>query len=195
MQTQSQKAVARGNLPKKGYRANNQTFAVKEDNLYCLIQTELCEMKFCRLLLLVLLLIVNFRVWASNDEINFHPIEGVNATVEISDGKVSYAIVDGAVKVDRNVDVDTESKLHLSVGDYKFDGTKGFSISYVDEGMEIYEVYRVFSYSKKLRIFEELSPACSDEFLNLKVDENKKILTSTYFLGNEPKICVTKFGK
>jgi hypothetical protein len=132
--------------------------------------------------------------WAADDETSFHPVNGTTAVVSTAGGKVLYTITDDEGVVKKSIDVDTESKLHLSVGDYRFDGTKGFAVSYLDEGMGVYEVYRIFSYSRKLRVFEELSPSCGDEFLDLKVDSKKKTLTSTYFSENEPKICVTKFG-
>jgi hypothetical protein len=151
-------------------------------------------MKLSRFLFFAFLFLAGSSSWASSDEINFRPVDGTTVAVSVDDGKVSYAITDEKGEVDKSIDIDTESKLHLSIGDYRFDGTKGFAVSYLDEGMGVYEVYRVFAYSRKLRNFEELSPACGDEFLNLKVDSKKKVLTSTYFTENEPKICVTKFG-
>ncbi|NIE66065.1 hypothetical protein [Burkholderia sp. Ax-1719] len=151
-------------------------------------------MKLGRSLFFAFLLLVASSSWASGDEINFHPVNGTNVAVSVADSKVSYVIADEKGEVDKSIDIDTESKLHLSIGDYRFDGTKGFAVSYLDEGMGIYEISRVFYYSRKLRSFEELSPACGDEFLNLKVDSKKKVLISTYFTQNEPKTCVTRFG-
>ncbi|WP_211254095.1 hypothetical protein [Paraburkholderia nodosa] len=127
--------------------------------------------------------------------IHFRPVDGIDAVVSEGHGKVTYKITDREGVVEKSIDVDTESKLHLSIGDYRFDGKKGFAISYLDEGMGVYEVYRIFTYSRKLRDFEEQSPACGDEFLNLKLDSKKRVIQSTYFSGNEPRICVTKLKR
>ncbi|TDG05873.1 hypothetical protein E1N52_23435 [Paraburkholderia guartelaensis] len=109
------------------------------------------------------------------------------------DGKVAYKINDKEGVIEKSIDVDTESKLHLSAGNYRFNGEKGFAISWLDEGAGVYEVYRIFTYSRRLRDFEEQSPACGDEFLNVKLDGKTRTIKSMYFSGNDPVICVTKF--
>ena len=129
------------------------------------------------------------------EEIIFRPVNGINAAVSARDGKVAYKITDKEGVIEKSINVDTESKLHLSAGDYRFNGEKGFAISWLDEGTGVYEVYRIFTYSRKLRDFEEQSPACGDGFLNVKLDGKTRTIKSTYFSGNEPEICVTKLKK
>ncbi|XEQ04100.1 hypothetical protein LPA67_20035 [Salmonella enterica subsp. enterica] len=41
-------------------------------------------------------------------------------------------------------DVDTENNIHVKYGDYNFDGKEDFVIWYTDDGMGIYDIYRVF---------------------------------------------------
>lgn len=93
---------------------------------------------------------------------------------------------------DRVISFQTEKVMHVEVGDYNFDGFQDFSVWYIDDGMGTYSTHRIFVYAPKNSSFKELKPACSDEFLNLKVNKEKKTLRSMYYKGNVPTLCVTK---
>jgi hypothetical protein len=87
---------------------------------------------------------------------------------------------------------DTESTLHLAVADYAFNGTKGFSVWYLDEGMGEYTISKVFLFSLKHRQFVEIRPACGDDFVNLRIDKVRRELVSTYYERSEAMLCRTK---
>jgi hypothetical protein len=59
----------------------------------------------------------------------------------------------------------------LDVNDYNFDGHKDFSVWYVGDGMGKYLIYRIFTYSAKIKEFIELKPRCGDDFINFRLKE------------------------
>lgn len=133
--------------------------------------------------------------FALAEELEFHPVAGVDAIVTEVNGKISYRIRDKQGVVEKNIDigiVDTDTRLHIQTDDYLFNGTEGFSVMYLDEGKGTYDVYHIFTYSMKSRDFIERFPVCGDNFLNLDVNKNKKYLKSTYYSDNEPRVCVTR---
>jgi len=78
------------------------------------------------------------------------------------------------------------------VDSYDFSGRLGFSVWYLDDGMGTYTIHRVFTFSPSTNEFEERSPQCGDEFLNLRVDRKKHRLISAYFDKNVSKFCITR---
>jgi hypothetical protein len=148
-----------------------------------------------KLLIPLLLFIASSSQPAMAHEINFSPIPGVHAVVSEKHGEISYKLSGGRRAVEKSIDAnlaDTDTKLHLQSDDYLFNGTKGFAVMHLDEGKGTYEIYRVFTYSRKARDFVERFPACGDEFLNLEVNVKKKYLQSTYYDDMAPRLCITR---
>lgn len=92
------------------------------------------------------------------------------------------------------VSFDTEKPLSLEIGSYDFSGRLGFLVSYIDDGMGVYEISRVFTFSPSSYVFVERFPSCGDEFVNLKVDGRSHLLISTYWDKNIPKRCITRLS-
>ncbi len=68
---------------------------------------------------------------------------------------------------------------------------KEFVIWYTDDGMGIYDIYRVFLYSEKVADFKEIKPSCGDDFINLNLNKKKRELISLYYSHNEAQRCIT----
>jgi len=71
---------------------------------------------------------------------------------------------------------------------------KDFAVWQIDDGMGTYTIHRIFVYQPKAGSFKELVPACGDGFANLHVGSEKRVLLSTYWEMNEPKLCMTNFS-
>ncbi|UVM50272.1 hypothetical protein LOY38_28790 [Pseudomonas sp. B21-015] len=135
-----------------------------------------------------------FAFWSAMafaESIQFGPEKGVAVTLvpDKTDLTVTVQAKNGSKDV---ISFQTEKVMHVEVGDYNFDGFQDFSVWYIDDGMGTYSIHRIFVYAPKNSSFKELKPACGDEFLNLKVNKEKKILRSMYYKGNVPTLCVTK---
>lgn len=115
-------------------------------------------------------------------------------TAVVSENRIFYH-TEGKIKSSGSISIDTEKAVHLEVKDYNFDGINDMAIWYVDEGMGVYNIYRIFVYSKKKKTFLEQHPACGDEFINLRLNKQRRYLQSTYFDGSVPKICLTRIPK
>ncbi|WP_444542842.1 hypothetical protein [Iodobacter ciconiae] len=66
-------------------------------------------------------------------------------------------------------------------------------MSYTDLGMGTYKIYNVYVFDYKNKKFEQLTPKCGDEFINLKIILKSKQLWSTYYSNFEPKTCKMNF--
>nr|WP_246890093.1 hypothetical protein [Pseudomonas chlororaphis] len=122
----------------------------------------------------------------------FSPDKEVNVTL-VQDGTSLTVTSKGKSRsITETISFETEKALNIEINDFNFDGLKDFSVWYVDDGMGTYTIHRVFIYQPADGSFKELAPACGDEFLNLKLNSLKKVLSSTYYEGNVPKSCVTK---
>lgn len=69
------------------------------------------------------------------------------------------------------------------IDDYNFDGFDDISFSIPDAGMGVYRMFTVFLYNAKTKKFEELiepdfSKSKCECLCNLKIDKNKKMITS-----------------
>ncbi|WP_250435019.1 MULTISPECIES: hypothetical protein [unclassified Caballeronia] len=130
---------------------------------------------------------------ASAQTVTFKVTETASASVRLKDRSVHVDVRDTIFGLtSQDIELDTESAPHIGVDDYGFDGTRGFSVWYLDEGMATSTISRVFLYSPIRRGFVEIRPKCADEFVNLRVDRLKHVLVSTYYDGNEPKLCRTE---
>jgi hypothetical protein len=147
-------------------------------------------------ILLTSLALVSGGVFASDSAITFSPTPTTRATLRVNDHSVTFDI--SALKTGEHhgeIDIDTENQIHVVVDNYSFDKRKGFSIWSIDEGMGVYTIHRIFLYSDIRATFVEAHPACGDQFINLKVDKKRRRLTSTYYEGNVPKLCITRLPK
>lgn len=152
-------------------------------------------MRIFALPLLITLTVLSGRVFAS-DSVSFSPASATSATVRVNGESVTFEVVDPKHRKHHgSIEIATEKPIHIDVDDYSFDNRKGFAIWSVDEGMGTYTIYRVFLYSIRLATFVEASPACGDEFINLKVDKERERLISTYYEDNIPKRCITRLPR
>ncbi|MBX9900579.1 MAG: hypothetical protein K2Y28_07330 [Burkholderiaceae bacterium] len=91
------------------------------------------------------------------------------------------------------VTVETEQDAKVSIDDYNFDGFKDFSVRHLDDGKGTYTIHRIFIYAPGKGKFNEIFPACSDEFINVRLNKTKKLIISSYLKESTWAICQTKF--
>ncbi|TKJ82957.1 hypothetical protein PkoCFBP13504_15870 [Pseudomonas koreensis] len=125
----------------------------------------------------------------------FSPTTGVDAKLVLEGSKLNIAVKSETHSESRTIDFEAENELHVQFDDFNFDGTQDFAIWQLDDGMGTYDYYRVFVYQTRTRMFEELQPDCGDGFVNLRVDQKRKALLSTYWGMNGPDQCITRFTK
>ena len=147
--------------------------------------------KFCFLTLMFLALSAG----ATEAPEVFSPAPDVKAIVITKANDLTWKVDYNGSKNKGNVSLDTEREIHIDVNDFDFSGHLGFSVWHVDDGMGTYTVFRVFTYSQPTNEFVERSPACGDEFVNLKIDKKRHYLISTYWDQNIPKTCITRLQK
>lgn len=136
-----------------------------------------------------------FAFWSAMafaEPMQFEPEQGVAVTLMPDKTDLTVTVQTQNGSKDRVISFQTEKVMHVEVGNYNFDGFQDFSVWYVDDGMGTYSIHRIFVYAPKDSSFKELKPVCGDEFLNLKVNKEKRILCSMYYKGNVPTLCVTK---
>ncbi|MGE8183700.1 XAC2610-related protein [Pseudomonas mandelii] len=124
----------------------------------------------------------------------FSPTKNVQATLVLEDSMLTVAVKSDAYNESRTIAFKAENELHVEIDDFNFDGAKDFSVWQIDDGMGTYTIHRIFIYESEVGVFNELTPACGDDFANLRVERDKKTLLSTYWEINEPKLCVTNFS-
>ncbi|MCA8061284.1 hypothetical protein [Burkholderia sp. AU38729] len=122
------------------------------------------------------------------------PYPGEVAVISIDGRNLVWKLTGGNVVRRGEVSFDTDKPLSLEVGSYDFSGRLGFLVSYMDDGMGVYEIARIFTFSPSSSDFVERFPSCGDEFVNLKVDGKSHLLTSTYWDKNIPKRCITRLS-
>lgn len=126
------------------------------------------------------------------EPIQFEPEKRVAVTLVPDKTDLTVTVQTKNGPKERVISFQTEKIMHVEVGDYNFDGFQDFSVWYIDDGMGTYSIHRIFVYAPKDSSFKELKPACDDEFLNLKMIKEKKVLRSMYYKGNVPTLCITK---
>jgi len=149
-------------------------------------------MRGVRVLVAVAAFAVSFISCAADISKTFVPSPGVVAEVKIRGSDLFWRLSGERGVREGEVNIDTEKSLNIKIGGYDFSGRLGFSVSHVDDGMGVYEINRVFTFSPSSNEFVERFPGCGDEFVNLKIDERGRYLVSTYWERNIPKKCVTR---
>ena len=149
-------------------------------------------MKIFILTFFAIFLFLSVTIVEAQNVLPFEPEKGTQATIAINDKMVSYRLTSSKLVQEESFLVDTEKSIHISIDDYNFDGKQEFSVWYMDDGMGIYPIHRVFLFSPSNNKFIEIRPRCGDEFINLKVNRRKKTLTSTYYENNIAKPCTSK---
>lgn len=150
-------------------------------------------MPFKTLALSVLGLLWTVPAWAETT--TFSPTQGVEATLILEGSTLNVSVKSAAHSELQTIDFQAEKPLHMQIGDFNFDGMKDFSVWQIDDGMGTYSYFRVFIYQPETIRFEEAKPDCGDGFVNLRVDEKRKALLSTYWGMNGPEQCITRFTK
>ena len=140
-----------------------------------------------------LVLIFAFQAKADEATVTFSPEPGVEVRINMEQSSIYCEVSKGDEKSITSFPLESETKRHLVVDDFNFDGKMDFSVWYIDEGMGVYAIHRVFVYSKKKTLIEKF-PDCGDVFINLKVDKERKRLLSTYYKENAPRICSTRLN-
>lgn len=137
---------------------------------------------------------VSFLAYAADISKVFTPSPGVVAVVEIQGPDLVWRLFGTKGGRHGKVNLDTEKSLNIKIGSYYFSGRLGFWVSHMDDGMGVYEIDGIFKYSPSSNDFVERFPSCGDEFVNLRVDEKRRYLVSTYWNRNIPKRCVTRLS-
>lgn len=130
-------------------------------------------------------------VFVKSEALSFTPEDGVRAEITVLGNVVDVYTNDGSSERRQRLEIETEKPIQVKIDDYLFNGRLGFALKYIDEGMGVFTLYRVFVYTET-NGFEEIFPRCGDEFINLKINKRKKILVSTYFQDQKPIMCITK---
>jgi len=136
--------------------------------------------------------IISFTSCAADISKIFAPAPGVVVEVEIRGSDLVWMLSgEGGVRRGR-VNVDAEKPLKLKIDSYDFSGRLGFLVSHMDDGMGVYEIGRVFTFSPSSNEFVERFPACGDEFVNIDVSQSGRYLVSTYWRRGVPERCITR---
>lgn len=144
--------------------------------------------------LAVAMLVVSYSVLAANVSTVFTPSDGINATVEIMGSDLIWRASTQNRTEEGGVRLDTRKIPHIAVDSYDFSGRLGFSVWYMDDGMGVSTISRVFTFAPHTNRFVERFPSCGDEFYNLRVDKKRRHLVSTYYDKNSPKLCATRLS-
>jgi hypothetical protein len=132
--------------------------------------------------------------WCHGDEnIDFVINKTSKAKVSLTGSKITFEVKTNDTTTSGHFEIDAEAKLNLKFEDFNFDGNFDFDVWYVDEGMGVYTVHRVFVFDPSSKVFYEIFPRCGDQFFNLEISREKRVLYSTFFINNKPKRCSTRF--
>lgn len=148
-------------------------------------------MRFKCLAISMLVLLWTAPVFA--EATTFTPTKNVEATLALEGSTLTVAVKSDTQSESRTIAFQAENELYVQIDDFNFDGAKDFAVWQIDDGMGTYTIHRVFVYQPEADCFKELTPACGDDFVNLRVERDKRTLLSTYWEMNEPKLCVTHF--
>lgn len=151
-------------------------------------------MKFSKIILFISPL-VSFNAFSSNT-IEFNISNKYNAEITTvgheGDYEVKYKIfVKTRLIQEKTIHLDSEKEIKILIDDFNFDGKKDFSIWHNDEGMGSYKIFRIFIFTDKNHDFNEIHPACSDNYIDVRIDKQKKEIISSYLDDNQVKKCIT----
>ena len=121
----------------------------------------------------------------------FSPIKNAEATLVLEGSMLTVVVKSDAHSESRTIAFQAENELHVQIDDFNFDGAKDFAVWQINDGMGTYTIHRIFVYQPEAAFFTELTSACGDDFVNLRVEREKRALLSTYWEMNEPKLCST----
>jgi len=121
----------------------------------------------------------------------FSPIKNAEATLVLEGSMLTVVVKSDAHSESRTIAFQAENELHVQIDDFNFDGAKDFAVWQINDGMGTYTIHRIFVYQPEAAFFTELTSACGDDFVNLRVEREKRALFSTYWEMNEPKLCST----
>lgn len=124
----------------------------------------------------------------------FSPIKNAEATLVLEGSMLTVVVKSDAHSESRTIAFQAENELHVQIDDFNFDGAKDFAVWQINDGMGTYTIHRIFVYQPEAAFFKELNPDCGDDFVNLRVEREKRALLSTYWEMNEPKLCSTNFS-
>jgi hypothetical protein len=124
----------------------------------------------------------------------FSPIKNAEATLVLEGSMLTVVVKSDAHSESRTIAFQAENELHVQIDDFNFDGAKDFAVWQIDDGMGTYTIHRIFVYQPEAAFFKELNSDCGDDFVNLRVEREKRALLSTYWEMNEPKLCSTNFS-
>ena len=139
--------------------------------------------------------LVSFNAFSSNT-IEFNISKKYNAEITTAgqegDYEVKYKIFEKTrLMKEKIIHIDSEKKIKILIDDFNFDGRKDFSIWHTDEGMGTYKIFRIFIFTDKNHDFNEIHSPCGDDYIDVRVDKQKKELISSYFDDNQVKKCIT----
>lgn len=141
----------------------------------------------------VLLFYVILPVAAKECEVHFSPMPGVAVKLYVKDQNVDLQVTAGESVKHERVTVETEKPLKVAIDDYNFDSYKDFSFSHTDDGMGVFDVTTIYVYSEKDGRFVLMAPDCGDEFINLRIVKEKRMLINSYVEDNRYKTCRMRF--
>lgn len=130
----------------------------------------------------------------SVDEKNsFYPRTGLLVVVEVSKEYLRYSVENSNKSLAQvEVPLNIESVPHLQFEDFNFDGYVDLSVWYLDEGMGVYTVHRIFIFNPQRDDFEEVFSSCGDDFLNVRIDKKRQFITSTVYGEDGVRSCRNK---
>jgi hypothetical protein len=124
----------------------------------------------------------------------FEPVEKVQAVVTQDGATFIVSVKSDVLAKTKIITFEALNDLHVQIDDFNFDGMKDFAVWQIDDGVGAYTIHRIFVYQSEAGFFKEMTPACGDDFANLRVERDKRVLLSTYWEMNEPKRCVTNLS-
>lgn len=130
---------------------------------------------------------------AVGNKLSFSPCCDVQAEVVADRQEVTVTVKKPGGVATETIQVETENKLKLAVGDFNFDGNSDFSISHIDDGMGTHTISEIYVYAAKEKKFLRLIPKCGDEFINVVISKKKRALTNSYVVNNGYKTCTMTF--
>ncbi|WP_454725566.1 MULTISPECIES: hypothetical protein [Cupriavidus] len=149
-------------------------------------------MKSVEKLILIIFLTLPLGSAASENVISFSPNPRTIASLRVNGNEVHYTVSFSGKTRQGEIRSDTDKEIHMEIADYRFDGSLGFSVWHVDDGMGTHKMYRVFVFQSNIGDFVERYPRCGDAFIDLRLDNKNNRLLSTYFRNNSPRLCATK---
>lgn len=130
--------------------------------------------------------------FAGDDRADFSPCPGTTISAKASREELEYWISANKTTQRATVHLGIESTPHIAIDDFNFDGKSDLSVWYLDEGMRVYTLHRIFLFDASSSTLKEVASSCGDDFINLRTEKDKRRLLVTVFRGGQPELCETK---